>query len=75
MQPGGRTMQLSSFPDPVNEISARLVAEGVVIVSATAIALDPPWITAVNAYGFGARACTGPSLSPLDQIVTRLVVP
>jgi hypothetical protein len=53
---------LFSFPDPVNEVSARLVAAGVVIVSALTIALNLPWMTALIAYGFLARVairCSG----------------
>jgi hypothetical protein len=66
---------LLSFPDPVNEVSARLVAGGVVALSLAAIVLDQPWLTAVIAYGFVARVLTGPSLSPLGQLVTRVVTP
>jgi uncharacterized protein DUF4395 len=66
---------LFSFPNPVNEVSARLVAGGVVILSAVAIAFDQPWLTAVIAYGFVARVLTGPTLSPLGQLVTRGVTP
>jgi hypothetical protein len=64
-----------SFPDPVNEVSARLVATGVVVLALTAIALDQPWLTLVLAYGFLARVLTGPTLSPLGQLVTRVVTP
>ena len=63
------------FPDPVNEISARVVAAGVLVLSVTAIALDQPWLTAVIAYGFVARVLTGPTLSPLGQLATRVVTP
>jgi Domain of unknown function (DUF4395) len=63
------------FPNPVNEVSARLVAGGVVILSAAAVVLDQPWLTAVIAYGFVARVLTGPTLSPLGQFVTRVVTP
>ncbi|GAA4709109.1 DUF4395 domain-containing protein [Phytohabitans rumicis] len=66
---------LFSFPNPVNEVSARLVAGGVVILSAAAIVLDQPWLTAVIAYGFVARVLTGPTLSPLGQLVTRVITP
>jgi hypothetical protein len=66
---------LFSFPNPVNEVSARLVAGGVVLLSTTAIALDQPWLIAVIAYGFLARVFTGPTLSPLGQLVTRFVTP
>jgi hypothetical protein len=66
---------LFSFPNPVNEVSARLVAGGVVLLSATAIVLDQPWLIAVIAYGFLARVFTGPTLSPLGQLVTRVLTP
>lgn len=66
---------LFRFPNPVNEVSARLVAAGVVLLTLTAIVFDLPWLTAVIAYGFVARVLTGPSLSPLGQLVTRVVTP
>lgn len=71
----GAAAKLFSFPDPVNEVSARLVAGGVVLMSVLAIALDQPWLTAVIAYGFVARVLTGPTLSPLGQIVTKGITP
>jgi Domain of unknown function (DUF4395) len=70
-----RLRQVFSFPDPVNEVSARLVAAGVVVMSLLTIALNWKWATWVIAYGFIARVLTGPSLSPLGQFVTRLVTP
>jgi hypothetical protein len=66
---------LFSFPDPVNEVSARLVAGGVVLLSVATIAFNQPWLTAVIAYGFVARVLSGPTLSPLGQFVTRVVTP
>ncbi len=63
------------FPDPVNEVSARLVAGGVVVMACCAIALDQPWLFVVIAYGFIARVVAGPTLSPLGQLVTRIVTP
>jgi hypothetical protein len=66
---------LFSFPNPVNEVSARLVAAGVVLMSVLTIALDLKWMTVVIAYGFVARVLTGPTLSPLGQLVTRVVTP
>ena len=68
-------MTLFSFPDPVNEVSARLVAAGVVLMSLAAIVFGQPWIAAVLAYGFIARVLTGPTLSPLGQLVTRVITP
>lgn len=66
---------LFDFPNPVNEVSARLVAGGVVILSTVTIVLDQPWITALIAYGFVARVLTGPKLSPLGLLVTRVIMP
>lgn len=66
---------LFSFPNPVNEVSARLVAAGVVAMAAATIAFDQPWLLVPIAYGFVARVLTGPSLSPLGQLVTRVVTP
>ena len=73
-RPGGRS-RIFSFPDPVNEVSARLVAGGVVLLSLATIGLDQPWLTAVIAYGFVARVLSGPTLSPLGQLVTRVITP
>lgn len=67
--------RLLSFPNPVNEVSARLVAGGVVLMCLATIALDLPWMTAVIAYGFLARVLSGPTLSPLGQLVTRVITP
>jgi hypothetical protein len=70
-----RMRALFSFPNPVNEVSARLVAAGVVVMCVLTIALDLRWATIVIAYGFVARVLTGPTLSPLGQFVTRVVTP
>ncbi len=70
MSPG-----LFAFPNPVNEVSARLVAGGVVLLGLATIVFDQPWLTIVIAYGFIARVLTGPTLSPLGQFVTRVLTP
>jgi hypothetical protein len=70
-----RAFGLFSFPNPVNEVSARLVAGGVVLLALTTIVFDQPWLTVVLAYGFVARVLTGPKLSPLGQLVTRVITP
>lgn len=70
-----RPADLFSFPNPANELSARLVAGGVVVLAATAIAFDQPWLLVPIAYGFVARVLTGPTLSPLGLLVTRVVTP
>jgi hypothetical protein len=72
---------LFSFPNPVNEVAARSVAAGVVLLSAVTLTLSLAlgsgwlWLTAVLAYGFVARAATGPTLSPLGQLATRVLAP
>jgi hypothetical protein len=66
---------LFSFPDPVNEVSARGVAAGVVLLVSAAVLLDLRWLVPLIAYGFVARVLTGPTLSPLGQLVTRVVTP
>src|SRR5687768_13221188 len=75
MRSGFSVRQLIGFPDPVNEVSARLVAAGVAIMAVTAIALDWRWLTVVLAYGFVARVLTGPKASPLGLLVTKVVTP
>jgi hypothetical protein len=71
----GYVRSVIGFPDPVDEVSARLVAAGVVLLAVATIVLDQPWLTAVIAYGFVARVLTGPTLSPLGRLVTRVVRP
>jgi hypothetical protein len=66
---------LFRFPHPVNEVSARLVAAGVGLLSATILLLDQPWLLVPLGYGFVARVLTGPTLSPLGQLVTRVITP
>jgi hypothetical protein len=67
--------QLFSFPNPVNEVSARLVAAGVVLMSVAALAFRQPWILVPISYGFFARVLSGPTFSPLGQVVTRVITP
>lgn len=71
----GRRTSLFEFPDPVNEISARLVAGGVVVLSLVILAAGQTWLIAVLAYGFVARVATGPTLSPLGSLVTKVITP
>lgn len=66
---------LFSFPNPVNEKAARVVAGGVVAMSAAAIGFSQPWLLVPLAYGFWARVLTGPKLSPLGLLATRVVAP
>jgi hypothetical protein len=66
---------LFSFPNPVNEVSARLVAAGVVVLTVVILAFGQHWLLIPLAYGFVARVLTGPTLSPLGQVVTREITP
>jgi hypothetical protein len=66
---------LVGFPDPVNETSARVVAGGVVAMTAATIVLDKPLILVPLTYGFAARVLTGPKLSPLGRLATEVVTP
>jgi hypothetical protein len=72
---------LFTFPNPVNEIAARSVAAGVVLLSTATVVLSATlgggwlWLTAVIAYGFIARVAAGPTLSPLGQLATRVIAP
>lgn len=66
---------LLSFPDPVNETSARLVAAGVVAQAIVFLVVREWWVLVPLTYGFLARVATGPTLSPLGQFVTRIATP
>ena len=67
--------KLLSFPNPVNETSARIVAAGVVLLSSTFVLTGNSWILAVITYGFVARALSGPTLSPLGRLATQVIMP
>lgn len=66
---------LFRFPNPVNEVSARLVAAGVVLMAVVAVGFHQMWLLVPLTYGFLARVFTGPTLSPLGQVVTRVLTP
>ena len=64
-----------SFPNPVNETSARVVAGGVVAMAVTTVVADQPLLLVPLTYGFAARVAAGPTWSPLGQLATRVVTP
>ena len=64
-----------SFPNPVNEVAARSVAGMVLTLALATILTGEPWLLFFLVYGFVARVLTGPTLSPIGLIATRLVVP
>ena len=63
------------FPNPVNETSARIVAGGAVAMSLAFVITGNPWLLLPLTYGFIARVCTGPLLSPLGRISTQIITP
>jgi hypothetical protein len=72
---GRRVRSVFSFPNPVNEVAARVVAGAVVLLSAATIGFREPWLLVPLTYGFWARVLTGPSASPLGQLATRVIAP
>ena len=64
-----------NFPNPVDEYAARTVAAGVAVMAVAAIVLRQPLILLPVAYGFWARVLTGPTMSPLGQLATRVIAP
>lgn len=74
-------MSVIGFPNPVNEKAARTVAAGVLLLGGASLVLSLTaghgwlWIVAVLAVGFLLRVLSGPRLSPLGQLATRVVAP
>jgi hypothetical protein len=61
-----------SFPNPVNESAARLVAAGAALLAITAVTTNQVWLLVPLTYGFFARVATGPRFSPLGRISVAL---
>src|SRR3954453_22740624 len=68
-------MSIFSFPNPVNEKAARVVAGVVAITSVVALATSAYWLLVPLAYGFWARVLTGPTLSPLGRFAMNVAAP
>lgn len=68
-------LSILSFPNPVNDVAARTVASGVVVMAALTVTTHAMWITIPLAYGFLARVCSGPRFSLLGRIATSVVAP
>lgn len=64
-----------SFPHPVNEVAARVVAGSVLLFSLVILATGWYWLLFGLTYGFLARVLTGPTLSPMGLIATKVIVP
>jgi hypothetical protein len=68
-------MNFLAFPNPVNESAARTVAAGVVVIAASTLIFDLPWLTLVLALGFIARVASGPRFSPLGLLASKVIAP
>jgi hypothetical protein len=64
-----------SFPNPVNEKAARVVAGVVLLTALVILATGAYWLLIPLAYGFWARVLTGPTLSPLGWTAQNLIAP
>ncbi len=64
-----------TFPNPVNETSARLVAAGAVIECLVFLAFRQWWLLLPLVFGFAARVLAGPRFSPLGRLVTEVITP
>src|SRR3989440_2122571 len=67
--------ELLSFPNPVNEKAARVVAGVVLVTVLVILATGAYWLLIPLAYGFWARVLTGPSLSPLGWTAQNVIAP
>lgn len=61
-----------SYPNPVNEKVARVIAAGVAAISIVALATGWHWLLVLLALGFWARVAAGPRLSPLAILATKV---
>ncbi len=68
-------LSIPPFPNPVNEVTARVTAGGVVIIAAVALATQARWIAFLLIIGFFLRVLSGPHLSPLGRLSSRVIVP
>jgi hypothetical protein len=66
---------LFSFPNPVNERAARVVAGVVLVTSLVILTTAGYWLLIPLAYGFWARVLAGPSLSPLGWAAQNVIAP
>jgi hypothetical protein len=64
-----------SFPNPVNEKAARVVAGVVALTGVVILLTEWHWLLVALAYGFWARVLTGPTLSPLGRLSMRVIAP
>src|SRR5690242_9737951 len=70
-----RMKDLLSFPNPVNEKAARVVAGAVLATVVLILVTGWYWLLIPLAYGFWARVLTGPKLSPLGWTAQNVIAP
>jgi hypothetical protein len=63
------------FPRTINEKAARVVAAVVALTALAALLVPAHWLVVPLAYGFWARVLTGPRLSPLGRLASRVIAP
>ena len=70
-----------SFPEMINDVSARLVAFFVIIICSLLLISTinnqdfALYISIFLLYGFVARVTSGPKVSPVAILVTKIIVP
>jgi hypothetical protein len=64
-----------SFPNPLNEKAARVVAGVVALAGVVVLVTGAQWLLVPLAYGFWARVLTGPTLSPLGRLASGVIAP
>jgi hypothetical protein len=64
-----------SFPNPVNEWSARGVAAGTALLGLVCVVFRLPVLMVVLALEFALRVAWGPRFEPLALFVTKVAVP
>ena len=67
--------ELFSFPNPVNDKAARVVAGTVLVVVLVTLISGAYWLLIPLTYGFWARLLTGPTLSPLGWLAQNVIAP
>jgi hypothetical protein len=68
-------MSVFSFPNPVNEKAARVVAGVVMVVALVTLLTSAYWLLIPLTFGFWARVLTGPTLSPLARVSMKVIAP
>ena len=65
----------ASFPNPVNDLAARVVAGGVALLTLVTLLTGVQGLVLLLVLGFAARALAGPRFSLLGRLATTVVAP